>query len=82
MRDTPMCRKCGTPHWNMKPCPTVGPVDRPDPVFRAVRPRDGFREYGDLLDTETVRMGETTFARRRTPGERHGGLRAVEGEAA
>jgi hypothetical protein len=40
------------------------------------------REYGDRLDPATVRMGENTFALRRKPGERFGGLRAPEGDAA
>lgn len=80
MRAVPQCRKCGTHHYNMNPCPTGQPVERLQPVFRQLRPREGFREFGDLLDEQTVRMGDTTFALRRQPGERHGGFR--QGEAA
>lgn len=82
MRETPVCRKCGHAHWNMKPCPTGPEPVRQNPVFRAVRPREGMREYGDRLDSATERMGENTFALRRKPGERFGGLRAPEGDAA
>lgn len=62
----------------MKPCP-----EKPSsvPVFRVLRPRDT-ADLGDVLDPQTVRMGETTFARRRAASERLGSFRPPEGEAA
>jgi hypothetical protein len=50
------------------------------PLFIARRKREGFLEYGDRLYPETERMGETTFARKREPGLRHGALRAPDEE--
>jgi hypothetical protein len=44
-------------------------------LFVVRRPREGYREFGDALEPETVRMGGTTIARRRNPGERPGSFR-------
>lgn len=47
---------------------------RQTPLFIARRPREGYTDYADRLDGETVRVGQTTFARKREPGQRHGTL--------
>lgn len=65
----------------------VAPAPEPEqtpapkvPLFIARRKREGFIEFGDRLYPETVRMGETTFARTREPGLRHGAMRAPQEE--
>jgi sulfate adenylyltransferase subunit 1 (EFTu-like GTPase family) len=47
------------------------------PVQVVHRKREGYRDRADLLEPGTVRMGQTTFAKRRQPGERHGALRPL-----
>lgn len=77
MADAPVCRKCGATHWRFNACSSVS--TKPTvPLFIKYQPREGFIDRADRIDQATVRMGETTFARRRQPGERHGALRAPE----
>lgn len=44
--------------------------------FIVTRPREGYREFGDVLEPDTQRMGRNTFAIRRQPGERIGSVRS------
>lgn len=83
LRNKPVCRKCGQQHWNMVACadaPARNQTEERNETrrreFIVKRPRDGYREFGDVLDPDTQRMGHTTFALRRQPGERIGSVRS------
>jgi hypothetical protein len=78
MATPPTCKKCSRPHWGFHPCaPTAKASVSTVPVQVVHRKREGYRDRADLLEPGTVRMGQTTFAKRRQPGERHGALRPL-----
>lgn len=81
LRSKPVCGKCGAGHWNFVPCDQKDEVEQREirneqqrRGFIKVRPREGYIEFGNKLDPDTVLMG-STFAIKRAPGERHGGYR-------
>lgn len=81
LRSRPICERCGKPHWNFVACGNAVAREQEETrneerrrAFIVKRPREGYVEWGDRLDPETVLMG-STFAIKRAPGERHGGYR-------
>jgi hypothetical protein len=57
-----------------EPAPKPSPA-RSAPLFIHRRPREGYVDFGDRLDTQSVRVGTNTFALKREPGQRHGAFR-------
>lgn len=82
MADKPVCATCGKQHWAFVDCDQADQRNqleeanerrRREFIFR--RPRAGYREFGDVLAPDTVRMGRTTFAIKREPGQRIGSFK-------
>lgn len=82
MAEKPVCASCGKQHWAFVDCANADDRNqleeanerrRREFIFR--RPREGYREFGDRLDPDTVRIGRTTFGTKREPGQRIGSFK-------
>jgi hypothetical protein len=78
-RNKPVCPRCKKQHWNFVQCDAADDRNRVEESnerrraeFIVRRPREGYLEFGDRLDPATVRMGRTTMAVKREPGQRIG----------
>ena len=82
LRSKPVCAQCGKQHWAYVKCEDADARNaieeanqRRKAEFIIRRPREGYLEFGDRLDPDTVRMGRTTFATKREPGQRIGSFK-------